>query len=197
MSNCPDGVEYKRLADVSSINRGVRVVKKQLNEFGEYPVYQNSMTPLGYYNEKNRNGGTTFVISAGAAGDIGYCDKPFWAADDCLTVEANTDIDNRFIYHVLLWKQHMIYSRVRKASIPRLSRTVIEEMQVPVPPLEVQREIVRVLDNFTFLSAELSAELSARRKQYEYYRNELLSFKNDVKVVSLEEIADIGTGSSN
>ena len=49
---------------------------------------------------------------------------------------------------------------------------------VPVPPLEVQREIVRVLDNFTFLSAELSAELSARKKQYEYYRDQLLSFNN-------------------
>ena len=70
---CPNGVEYKCLSDISKINRGIRVVKKQLSETGEYPVYQNSLTPLGYYGDKNRNAGTSFVISAGAAGDMFCC----------------------------------------------------------------------------------------------------------------------------
>ena len=68
---------------------------------------------------------------------------------------------------------------------------------VPVPPIEIQFEIVRVLDQFNEYRNVLSEELSARRKQYEYYRSRLLAFNSDVKVVSLESIADIGTGSSN
>ena len=51
-------------------------------------------------------------------------------------------------------------------------------IEIPLPPIEVQREIVRILDNFTSLEAELEAELEARRKQYEYYRDQLLSFKH-------------------
>ena len=175
---CPDGVEYKNLEEIASINRGVRVVRSQLSAEGGYPVYQNSLTPLGYYEQSNCPENTPFVISAGAAGDIGFSTIPFWAADDCLHIQGGECADNRYLFHVLLWLQSSIYSRVRKASIPRLSRTVIERLRVPVPPLEVQREIVRVLDNFTFLSAELSAELlaelSARRKQYEYYSQQLL-----------------------
>ena len=71
-----------------------------------------------------------------------------------------------------------IKAQVRRASVPRLSRTVIENMTIPVPPLPIQREIVRILDSFTSLEAELEAELEARRKQYEYYRDQLLSFKH-------------------
>ena len=191
---CPDGVEYKNLEEIASINRGVRVVRSQLSAEGGYPVYQNSLTPLGYYEQSNCPENTPFVISAGAAGDIGFSTIPFWAADDCLHIQGGKCADNRFLFHVLLWLQSSIYSRVRKASIPRLSRTVIERLRVPVPPLEVQREIVRVLDNFTFLSAELSAELSARRKQYEYYRNQLLTFDNETKKMSLSDVADLFRG---
>ena len=169
---CPDGVEYKRIVDVSRVGRGVRVVRKELSDTEGYPVFQNSLTPLGYYTSFNRTQNTVYIISAGAAGDIGFCDVDFWAADDCLFIEENDSLDQRFLYHVLMSQQNMLYSRVRKASVPRLSRTVIEGLEVPVPPLEVQREIVRVLDNFTLLRQELSAELSARRKQYEYYRNQ-------------------------
>jgi hypothetical protein len=102
---CPEGVEYKRLVEISNINRSVRVVKAQLSESGEYPVYQNCLIPLGYYTEKNRVAGTPYIISAGAADDIGYSETDFWAADDCLTFEGKENIiDNRFIYHILLWQ---------------------------------------------------------------------------------------------
>ena len=80
---CHDGVEYKKMSDVATMARGVRVVRSQLTVEGQFPVYQNSMTPLGYYGESNCNENTAFIISAGAAGEIGYSTKPFWAADDC------------------------------------------------------------------------------------------------------------------
>lgn len=81
--------------------------------------------------------------------------------------------------------------------MPRGDKTAIMRYRVPVPPLPVQQEIVRILDSFTELIAELTAELTARRKQYEYYRDELLTFGDNVPVVKLAEVADIGTGSSN
>ena len=84
---CPDGVEYKKLNEVVEIRRGVRVVRSQLSSIGEYAVYQNSLTPLGYYEKYNVNADTTFVIVAGAAGEIGYSTVDFWAADDCFYFE--------------------------------------------------------------------------------------------------------------
>ena len=193
---CPDGVEYKKLGEVCNINRGVRVVRKDLQLKGEIPVYQNSLMPLGYFNKSNCPKESVYVISAGAAGDIGYSQIPFWAADDCLFFENLQGLQQKFIYYYLCSRYKFIKAQVRRASVPRLSRTVIENMTIPVPPLPIQREIVRILDSFTSLEAELEAELEARRKQYEYYRDQLLSFKhlsgggkNDVEWKTLPQIS--------
>lgn len=96
---CPDGVEHKKLVDAVSIERGKRVVRSQLSIRGKYPVYQNSLTPLGYHTDYNYNANTTFIIVAGAAGEIGFSDKAFWAADDCFTVVCPENVLNRYIYH--------------------------------------------------------------------------------------------------
>ena len=73
---------------------------------------------------------------------------------------------------------------MRRASIPRLSRTVIEKIKIPIPPLEIQNEIVSILDNYdklcSSLPSGLPAEIAAREKQYEYYRDLLLTFKPKV-----------------
>ena len=198
---CPDGVKYKKLVDAVSIERGKRVVRSQLSIRGKYPVYQNSLTPLGYHTDYNYNANTTFIIVAGAAGEIGFSDKAFWAADDCFTVVCPENVLNRYIYHLLLNNQNQLASKVRKASIPRLSRSTIENLVIPIPPLDVQREIVRMLDSYTEsvveLQRQLTVELTARGIQYSYYRNKLLTFHSDTKIVQLADIADIGTGSSN
>lgn len=168
---CPEGVEFVKLGDVCEIRRGVRVVKKQLGDCDGFPVYQNSLTSLGLYQSSNRKSGTTFVICAGAAGEIGYCNTEFWAADDCSTVESDM-LTDKFIYYILMTQQNKLKSQVRKASVPRLSRDAIESLSIPVPPLEIQARIVEVLDKMT----ALTAELEARKQQYEYYRNKLLTF---------------------
>ena len=202
---CPNGVEFHSVEDVANVARGVRVVRSQLADQGSYPVFQNSLTPMGYYEKQNCKADTAFVIAAGAAGEIGYSYSDFWAADDCYFFKCSKALSSRYLYHMLLWKQPFLKSRVRKASIPRLSRDHIEQLSIPVPPLPVQEEIVRILDSFTKLEAELEAELEARRRQYEYYRDKLLNFNEldktkmggGVKLMALGEIADIGTGSSN
>ena len=191
---CPDGVKYKKLVDAVSIERGKRVVRSQLSISGKYPVYQNSLTPLGYHTDYNYNANTTFIIVAGAAGEIGFSDKAFWAADDCFTVVCPENVLNRYIYHLLLNNQNQLASKVRKASIPRLSRSAIENLVIPIPPLDVQREIVRILDNFTELTAELTVELTARQKQYAFYRNKLLTFgKTEGARIERIPLGDIGS----
>ena len=172
---CPDGVEYKSLESVGRVSRGKRVTRKDLLQNDKYPVFQNSLIPLGYYSECNYPKGTVFVICAGAAGQIGYSSSDFWAADDCSCIVCPDNLLPRFLYHFLKNNQQHLLSKVRKASIPRLSKAVIEQLRIPVLPMEIQEEIVRILDSFSELEVELEAELEARKEQYSYYLNSLLS----------------------
>lgn len=191
---CPNGVEYRKLSEVTTIERGRRVVKEQLSHDSGYPVFQNSLTPMGFHTDSNYPAETSYVIGAGAAGEIGYCKEDFWAADDCFPIVCGDSVINRYVYHFLLWQQPVLLSKVRKASIPRLSRSVIENLMIPVPPLPVQSEIVHILDNFTELTVELTVELTARRKQYEYYRNKVLSLQSNGCKLLLKDIANTFRG---
>ena len=177
-------IKFMPLCEACTVKRGIRLIKNDLDSNSQYAVYQNSLKPLGYYNQFNYEGDTTFVISAGAAGDIGYSSVPFWAADDCLCVRATEILNNKYIYYVLKTKQNLLYSKVRKGAVPRLSRKVVEQIIIPIPPLMEQERIVSILDEFNKLTNEISdslqAEIIARKKQYEYYRNKLLTFKDAV-----------------
>lgn len=195
-------VEYCKVGELISPQRGKRLVKSQLEDAGRYAVYQNSMKPLGYYHEANTQAGTTFVIVAGAAGEIGFSDVSIWAADDVYFFPESTVVSNKYLYHFLLTKQHEISSQVRRASVPRLSMAAIEKLEVPIPcpdnpkkSLEIQAEIVRILDAFTAMTAELTAELNLRKKQYNYYRDQLLSFEEgEVEWKTLGEVVNIKNG---
>ena len=173
-------VEWCPLGEVAEIKRGKRLVKSELNAYGDYAVYQNSMTPLGYYHKSNVDEDTSFIISAGSAGEIGYSTNKFWAADDVYYFLGSTDLSSKYLYYYLLTKQPQIKGHVRRASVPRLSRKAFEKLPIPIPPVAVQEEVVRVLDKFTALEAELevalSTELDCRKRQYGYYRDALLTF---------------------
>ena len=190
---CPDGVEYVKLDSVANICRGTRVVKSQLSDKG-FPVYQNCLTPMGYFERSNCNAGITFVICGGAAGNVGYTDVECWAADDCELIIGGHQVINRYIYYYLMTKQNYLLSKVRKASIPRLSPSIIKDLEIPLPPLPVQEEIVRILDAFTELQAELQAELQKRQQQYNFYRDNLLNFNRggqEIKWMKLKEIGKV------
>ncbi|MDD2662145.1 MAG: restriction endonuclease subunit S [Dechloromonas sp.] len=195
-------VEWIKVGDLISPQRGRRLVKSQLEEIGSYAVYQNSMKPLGYYHESNAQAGATFVIVAGAAGEIGFSDAAFWAADDVYFFPETNVVNNKYLYHFLLTKKHEISSQVRRASIPRLSMAAVEKLEIPIPcprnpkkSLEIQAEIVRILDAFTALTAELTAELNTRKQQYNYYRDDLLSFhEGNVAWKALGEIGEFIRG---
>ncbi|WP_270982315.1 restriction endonuclease subunit S [Campylobacter upsaliensis] len=174
------GLKLVSLGEVCEVKRGVRVTKKDLTENEKYPVFQNSLTPMGYYNQSNVNANTPFIIVGGSAGEIGWSSSSCWAADDCIYFICEKSLMNRFLYHALCNQQHYFLSQVRKASIPRLSQDCIKNLKIPLPPLAVQNEIVELLDKFDTLANDLTsgipAEIEARKKQYEYYRERLLSF---------------------
>ena len=169
-----------KVGQVVNLQRGKRLVRKQLTTSGSVPVYQNSLAPLGYYTESNRVKNTSFVICAGAAGEIGYSAVDFWAADDVYTLATSDNISDKFMYYVLLSKQDRLKSQVRKASIPRLSKDAIDKVTFYLPPFSEQKRIVSILDNFNTLTNSLSEglpkEIELRQKQYEYWREQLLNF---------------------
>lgn len=176
-------VRIEKLNDICELKRGKRLVKSELQEEGEFPVYQNSVIPLGYYHESNFDSDKTFIISAGSAGEIIYSDREFWAADDVYVLMTKEKISSKFLYYSLLSKQHVIKSKVRKASVPRLSKEDIENLFIPLPSLSLQNKIVRILDKFQVMIADtkglLPEEIEQRQKQYEYYREKLLTFETD------------------
>ncbi|PHR03103.1 MAG: restriction endonuclease subunit S [Halomonas sp.] len=202
MEKLLDGVEVEWIAlggGVVEFQRGKRLVRSQLEESGKYAVFQNSMKPLGYYHESNVEAETAFIICAGAAGEIGYSKDPFWAADDVYFAVTPELVNSKYLYHFLLTQKERIEGQVRRASIPRLSKSAIEKLELPIPcpdmpekSLEIQSEIVRILDTFTELTAELTAELSLRKKQYNHYRDQLLSFEEgEVEWKTLGWIGDV------
>ena len=174
-------IEWKTLGEVCSILRGRRLTKKQLSEEGKYPVFHGGLEPIGYYDESNRKGDTTMVINVGAsAGTIGYSQNDFWSSDGCFCISDTPLALSRFIFYVLQSKELQIKGKVRKAGIPTLDSNILEQLPIPLPPLSEQRRIVDILDRFDTLTNSISEglpkEIALRRKQYEYYRDALLSF---------------------
>lgn len=196
---CPLGVAYTRIADISTVLRGKRLTKNELTIAGAFPVFHGGLEPLGFYSQKNREADTTMVINVGAsAGTVGFCERDFWSSDGCFCISHSEHALSKYVYYVLVNQQSFLMSKVRKAGIPTPDAKVVENLQIPLPPLAVQQEIVRILDSFTELTAELTSELTseltARRKQYEHYRDELLTFGDDVPMVPLGEICNVQAG---
>ena len=175
------GIKFMQLGEVAAIQRGKRLTKPQLLQDGLYPVFHGGIEPLGYYNQKNRESDTVMVINVGAsAGTVGYSPVDFWSSDGCFCISHSKLFLNKYLYHTLKTKEAFLQSKVRKAGIPTLDNSVVEKVVVAIPPLDEQKRIVAILDKFDSLVNDISeglpAELTARRQQYEYYRNKLLTF---------------------
>ena len=187
---CPDGVEYKPLDEVAELKRGQSITKKSITP-GDIPVIAGGRKPAYFTSSANRTGVTIVVAGSGAyAGFVSYWDQPIFVSD-AFSVKVNEEIlVPRFIYHWMCGKQKELYSLKSGGGVPHVYPKDVAKFKCPIPPLEVQCEIVRILDQFT----TLEAELEARRTQYEYYRNQLLSYdalasRVSVKWVKLGEVA--------
>lgn len=142
------------------------------------------ITQAGYDNSSVKWIPTNCVIVAmygATAGKVAINKIPLTTNQACCNLEINKEIAlTRFIFYVLCNKYNELKS-MGQGSQSNINSQIIKNFSVPVPPLPVQEEIVRILDRFDALvndiSVGLPAELSARRQQYEYYRNRLLSFE--------------------
>ncbi len=178
----PKGVEFRKLGEVCEIIRGKRVTKKEILDKGKYPVVSGGIGFMGYLNEYNREENTITIAQYGTAGFVNWQNQKFWANDVCFSVIPKETLINRYLYYVLTNMQNYLYSISNRSAIPySISSNNIMQITIPIPPLEVQQEIVKILDQFSLLTTDLlagiPAEIKARKKQYEYYREKLLSFK--------------------
>ena len=216
---CPNGVEYKTLGEIAvDIYRGAGITRDQVTAEGTPCVrYGEIYTTYGVWFDKCvshtdeskllskkyfEHGDILFAITGESVDDIAKCcvyigHEKCLAGGDIVVLKHNQN--PKYLSYALATtdaRQQKSKGKV-KSKVVHSSVPAIREIKVPVPPIEVQCEIVRILDNFTNLTAELTAELTARGIQYSYYRNKLLTFHSDTKIVQLADIADIGTGSSN
>ena len=172
---CPEGVEYFLLSDVLTIKNG-----KDYKQFpaGTVPVY-GSGGILAYIDTAIYNDVSVLIPRKGSLDKLYYVDVPFWTVDTIFYTEIKQSlVTPKYVYHYLL-NQHL--ERLNKAGgVPSLTQSELYRIQIPVPPLKVQKEIVRILDSFAKITDELTEsltkELTARKKQYEYYRDKLLNF---------------------
>lgn len=172
---CPDGVEYKKLGEICIFKRGDVLSSKDAVE-GDVPVMAGGQKPSCYHNVPNRKGETIVVAGSGAyAGFVTYWNIPVFVSD-AFSVHPIDGLLPKYVFHYLKNNQAKIHATKKGAGVPHVHGKDIAKFLIPVPPLEVQEEIVRILDRFDVYAAELQAELQARKEQYEYYRNLLLTF---------------------
>lgn len=171
-------VEWKKLCEVSEIEKGKQLNKALLTETGEYPVINGGINPSGYWHEYNNEANTIVISQGGAsAGYVNWMTTPFFAGAHAYVVKTNeTLVQKRYAYHFLKMNQVKFMQNQYGAGIPALAKSDLANLLIPIPPLSVQTEIVRILDALTALTSELTSELILRQKQYEYYREKLLSF---------------------
>ena len=219
---CPDGVEYKSIGSFAQCVAGATPNSKDPSLWdGNIPWMSSGEVNKRIIRSTDRcitqrgfDSCSTKMIPAGAVvvalagqgktrGTVARTRIELCTNQSLCAIISDANVDSDFLFHYLVSQ----YNNLRAVSSGDgtrggLNLKMIREYRVPVPPLEVQREIVRILDQFTTLEAELEAELEARRTQYEHYRNHLLSYESlaargPVEMVKLGELAHIATGGRN
>ena len=227
---CPDGVEYVKLNTICSIYDGTHSTPNYTDAGVKFASVENINAPydtkkfisLEDYQKYKIKPKVDDVLMT-RIGSIGVCyviedNQPLaYYLSLALLRPSSKKINSKYLKYVIesVHGKKELRKRTLVNAVPiKINKDDIGKIKLPVPPLEVQREIVRILDNFTFLTTELAAELAARQKQYEYYRDLLLTFKPNestilnertnelelsgaIRWMKLGDIADIGTGNGN
>ena len=184
---CPNGVEYRKLEDCCNVlDRKRKPITKAARESGEYPYYgangiQDYVADYIFDGTFVLVGEDGSVITPTGRPVVNWAEGKIWVNNHAHIVEERGGVLIRFLYHFI---QTVDVTPYIHGNIPKFTGGDFKSVQVPVPPLPVQEEIVRILDSFTQLTAELQAELQARRKQYEYYRDLLLTFDESNAIIS-------------
>ena len=191
-------VEWKPLGKVTEVKTGQSVNKNIIaDNAGEYPVINSGREPLGFINVWNTDNDPIGITSRGAGvGSVTWQEGKYFRGNlnYSVSIKDVSTLNTRFLYHLLLQMQPEIHALCTFEGIPALNAVNLKKLQIPLPSLFVQQEIVRILDKFTQLEAELEAELDCRKRQYEYYRDKLLtSDEKQVEWKTLGEVAEVVT----
>ena len=217
---CPDGVEYKRFDEVCTLNARIgwqRLTKAEYMSKGDYllitgtdftETHEIDYSTCVYVTEERYKqdskiqlkNGDILITKDGTLGKVAQVkglEMPATLNGGVFVVRCKDgSLENRFILHYLLSNhfQSVVEQQKTGSTISHLTQTLFSRLMIPIPPLEIQREIVRILDNFTKLTAELTAELIARKTQYDFYRDKLLTFESKIQLLSLKDIAKFSYG---
>jgi len=181
---CPQGVELMNLGETCEIKTGKGITKKESSDFAQHPIISGGKKPMGFYDKYNRQENTVTISRVGAnAGFVSFINTKFYLNDKCfsiLPVEKYRDqIKSKFLFYFLKANESYITGLQSEGGVPTINTAKVAKIKIPIPPLTIQKEIVKILDNFTQLEAELEAELEARKKQYEHYREQLLMVNDE------------------
>jgi len=192
---CPNGVEYIPIINLAEIGTGSHNTNEELDD-GKYPFFVRSQTlrRLNTYDFDEKA-----IITAGDGVGVGkvfhYIEGKYALHQRAYRIHVTSDkLEPKYLLHYMKasFLSYMEMNAVN-SSVTSVRKPMLEKYRIPVPPLEIQYEIIRILDSFAAISSELNAELgkelTARKKQYNYYRDTLLSFDNTVKKVKLKDIA--------
>ena len=177
-------MRFDELKNVCDFNRGQSIVSKDAVE-GEIPVISGGKKPAFYHNQANRPTNTITIAGSGAyAGYVSYHKNPIFAGD-CFSIEVKqeqeNELDKKYLYYYLANKQDLIYTKKTGAGIPHVHGKDIANFVIPIPSLQFQEIVVSILDKYdelcNSLTSGLPKEIELVNKQYEYYRNKLLTFK--------------------
>lgn len=198
-----DGVEVKwlPLGHIAAIKTGQSVNKNMISKNpGVYPVINSGREPLGFINIWNTDNDPIGITTRGAGvGSVIWQEGKYFRGNlnYSITIDKKSHINIRYMYHALLHMKNDIHELCTFDGIPALNAGSLKKLLIPIPcpnipekSLAIQSEIVRILDKFTALTAELTAELNMRKKQYNYYRDQLLSFEEGE--VEWKTLGDLG-----
>ena len=202
---CPNGVEHKKLGDLATAKTGTK--PKEIYEdcpYNGFEYINAGTTNSGYTLEYNCESDvvTTPSRGQGGIGFVAYQKERFWLGPLCYYIKSKDDkiCCNKYLFYSMSNLTSRILKLKKEGGVPALNSKDLLSIIIPVPPLEVQSEIVKILDEYTesvtALQQELEAELTARKKQYEYYRDLLLDFgvhgggTSDCEWRTIKEIAE-------
>ena len=176
---CPDGVEYVKIGQIAQVGTGSSNGNEAEDE-GVYPFFVRSQS-IKRKNDYEYDEEAIIIPGEGGIGEIfHYINGKYALHQRVYRIHFFVQLVNvKFAYYYMrsFFKQFIMKKAV-SATVVSIRKPMIEDFVIPVPPLPVQEEIVRILDTLTELQAELQAELQKRKQQYEYYRDKLLSFSD-------------------
>lgn len=171
-------VEWKKLGEVCSFNRGRTITSKDAID-GGIPVIAGGQTPSYYHNEANRIGESITIAGSGAyAGFVAYWNQPIFVSD-AFTVDPTDSLLHKYLFYWLKKHQEKVFATQKGAGVPHVHGKDIASFCIPIPSLSEQQRIVDILDTFTSSIDNLKQQIEQRRKQYEYYREKFLDLERE------------------